>query len=66
MQGEKRKKGKNYLIYIIFYFLLIFNIKTINYSYIYIEKFIAKLVVNVFINESKLLPKSLLSFPLKH
>ncbi|PEE14298.1 hypothetical protein CN327_29100 [Bacillus cereus] len=54
------------LFFIVLYFLLIFDIKTIYNMYIYIEKFITNLVVNVFKNECKFLAKSLHSFPLKH
>ncbi|TKI35812.1 hypothetical protein FC700_24715 [Bacillus mycoides] len=51
-------------MYIVLYFLLIFNIKTINRSCIYIEKFITKSAINDLKNESKLLAISLHSFPL--
>lgn len=54
------------LIFIILYFLLIFYIRTIYNKYIYIEKFITKRTINDEKTESKLLLKSLLSFPLKH
>ncbi|TKI35303.1 hypothetical protein, partial [Bacillus mycoides] len=59
-------KRNNHHIFIILHFLLILNIKTIIDKYIYIEKFITKLDINVLKPESKLLAKSLLSFPLKH
>ncbi|OOR07619.1 hypothetical protein BW900_08245 [Bacillus mycoides] len=54
-------KRKNYHIFIIIYFLLILNIKTIIDKYIYIEKFITKLAINDSKTESKLLTNSLLS-----
>ncbi|PEU18532.1 hypothetical protein COL20_03935 [Bacillus sp. AFS075034] len=59
-------KGNNHHIFIILQFLLILNIKTMIDNYIYIEKFITNLAINHSRSESKLLPKSLLSFPLKH
>ncbi|PEN83020.1 hypothetical protein CN551_29405 [Bacillus toyonensis] len=49
----------------IIYFLLILNIKTIINKYIYIEKFIGKLVINDSKLQCKLLPISLLSNLLK-
>ncbi|PRD04729.1 hypothetical protein CQ058_30490 [Bacillus sp. MYb56] len=59
-------KRKNHHIFIIIYFLLILNIKSIINKYINIEKIITKLAINDSKPESKLLAKSLLSFPLKH
>lgn len=59
-------KGNNHHIFMILQFLLILNIKTTNDIYIYIEKFITKLVINDSKLQCKLLAKSLLSFPLKH
>ncbi|PGU00155.1 hypothetical protein COD19_17435 [Bacillus cereus] len=59
-------KRNNHHIFIILQFLLILNIKTTIDKYIYIEKFITKLAINDSKSECKLLPKSLLSFPLKH
>ncbi|PEI88218.1 hypothetical protein CN679_21675 [Bacillus pseudomycoides] len=59
-------KRNNHHIFIILQFLLILNIKTIIDKYIYIEKFITKLAINDSRSECKLLPKSLLSFPLKY
>lgn len=56
----------NLHVFIIYHFLLILNIRTIINRYIHIDKFITKLVVNVFKNESKLLAISLLSVSLKH
>ncbi|PFE88249.1 hypothetical protein CN325_29800 [Bacillus thuringiensis] len=53
-------KGNNHHIFIIIYFLLILNIKIIITKYIYIEKFITKLVINDSKPQSKLLPKGLL------
>ncbi|PFX90017.1 hypothetical protein COL41_28045, partial [Bacillus mycoides] len=38
-------KGNNHHIFIVIYFLLILNIITIINKYIYIEKFITKLVI---------------------
>ncbi|PEJ60054.1 hypothetical protein CN906_27820 [Bacillus toyonensis] len=52
-------------MFIIIYFLLILNIKTIINKYIYIEKFIGKLVINDSKLQCKLLPISLLSNLLK-
>ncbi|PEX85749.1 hypothetical protein CN450_16690 [Bacillus cereus] len=59
-------KRNNHPIFIILQFLLILNIKTIIDKYIYIEKYITKLAINDSRSESKLLAKSLLSFPLKY
>ncbi|QWG31294.1 hypothetical protein EXW58_28180 (plasmid) [Bacillus mycoides] len=59
-------KRNNHHIFIIIYFLLILNIKTEIYKYIYIEKFNTNLVVNVFKNECKLLAESLHSSPVNH
>ncbi|PEL93155.1 hypothetical protein CN626_07015 [Bacillus wiedmannii] len=53
-------------MFIIIYFLLVLNIKTIINKYIYIEKFIGKLVINDSKLQCKLLAKSLLSFHCKH
>ncbi|PEW93191.1 hypothetical protein CN446_23250 [Bacillus cereus] len=57
---------QNILIFMILYFLLFFDIKPIFNIYINIEKFITKSAIDDSKIESKLLPKSLLSFPLKH
>ncbi|WP_240519797.1 hypothetical protein [Bacillus thuringiensis] len=54
-------KGNNHHIFIILQFLLILNIKSIITKYIYIEKFITKLVINDSKLQSKLLAISLLS-----
>ncbi len=43
--STRSKQKDNHHIFIIIYFLLIFNIITIINKYIYIEKFIAKLVI---------------------
>ncbi|PEC95902.1 hypothetical protein CON17_16200 [Bacillus thuringiensis] len=59
--STRSKQKDNHHIFIIIYFLLILNIKTIINKYIYIEKFIAKLAINDSRIESKLLAKSLLS-----
>ncbi|PFI79135.1 hypothetical protein COI83_25210 [Bacillus cereus] len=45
--STRSKQKDNHHIFIIIYCLLIFNIKTIIGKYIYIEKFITKLVINV-------------------
>ncbi|WP_235435108.1 hypothetical protein [Bacillus cereus] len=58
-QGENKRN--NHHIFIILQFLLILNIKSIITKYIYIEKFITKLVINDSKLESKLLAISLLS-----
>ncbi|PGW27164.1 hypothetical protein COD95_02545 [Bacillus thuringiensis] len=52
-------------MFIIIYFLLILNIKTIINKYINIEKFITKLTINDLKLQCKLLPISLLSNLLK-
>ncbi|TFZ10402.1 hypothetical protein C6Y54_23815 [Bacillus cereus] len=54
------------LIFIILYFLLIFDIKPKFNIYINIEKFITKFAINDSKLQCKLLSKSLLSFHLKH
>ncbi|MES1053462.1 hypothetical protein FOA24_31370 [Bacillus thuringiensis] len=64
--STRSKQKDNHHIFIIIYFLLISNIRTIINKYIYIEKFITKLVINNPKLQCKLLPKSLLSFHLKH
>ncbi|PRT15109.1 hypothetical protein C6360_28705 [Bacillus wiedmannii] len=64
--STRSKQKDNHHIFIIIYFLLILNIITLNNKYIYIEKFITKLVINNPKLQCKLLSKSLLSFPLKH
>ncbi|TKI82247.1 hypothetical protein FC701_22115, partial [Bacillus mycoides] len=64
--STRSKQKDNYHILIIIYFLPILNIRTIINKYIYIEKFITRLVINDSKTESKLLAKSLLSFPFKH
>ncbi|PEN47699.1 hypothetical protein CN630_11740 [Bacillus wiedmannii] len=60
-------QGVNKRITIIFllHFLLILNIKSIINKYIYIEKFIGKLVINYSKLQCKLLSISLLSNSLK-
>ncbi|WP_254704118.1 MULTISPECIES: hypothetical protein [Bacillus] len=58
-QGENKRN--NHHIFIILQFLLILNIKSIITKYIYVEKFITKLVINDSKLESKLLAISLLS-----
>ncbi|PEX40656.1 hypothetical protein COJ42_28925 [Bacillus cereus] len=45
------------ILFILYCFLLIFYIKTINNSYTYIEKFITKLAINDSRSECKLLYK---------
>ncbi|PEN43082.1 hypothetical protein CN540_31430 [Bacillus toyonensis] len=57
--STRSKQKDNHHIFIIIYFLLILNIKTIINKYIYIEKFIGKLVINDSKLQSKLLPISL-------
>ncbi|PEB57427.1 hypothetical protein COL28_23220 [Bacillus thuringiensis] len=52
-------------MFIIIYFLLILNIKTIINKYINIEKFITKLAINDSKLQCKLIPISLLSNLLK-
>ncbi len=54
-------KRNNHHIFIILHFSLILNIKTIFDKYIYIEKFITKLIINDSKSESKLLAICLLS-----
>ncbi|PQZ55255.1 hypothetical protein CQZ94_16210 [Bacillus sp. MYb209] len=54
------------LIFMILYFLLIFDIKPIFNIYINIEKFITKLAINDSKSQCKLLPISLHSFHLKY
>ncbi|PEK09812.1 hypothetical protein CN683_28145 [Bacillus toyonensis] len=63
---REKQVTQTILIFMMLYFLLILDIKPIFNIYINIEKFITKLSINVLKNESKLLAKSLLSFPLKH
>ncbi|PGL57397.1 hypothetical protein CN927_24365 [Bacillus cereus] len=63
---REKQKVNTILIFIILYFLLILNIKTIINKYIYIEKFITNLVVNVSNIECKLLAISFHSNPHKH
>ncbi|PER38969.1 hypothetical protein CN472_30805 [Bacillus thuringiensis] len=64
--STRSKQKDNHHIVIIIYFLLILNIITTINKYIYIEKFITKLVINDSKIQCKLIAKSLLSFPLKH
>ncbi|PED84907.1 hypothetical protein CN503_31595 [Bacillus cereus] len=64
--STRSKQKDNHHIFIIIYFLLILNIRTILNKYIYIEKFITKLVINDSKLQCKLLDKILHSFPLKH
>ncbi|PEL72431.1 hypothetical protein COE94_09570 [Bacillus toyonensis] len=59
-------KRNNHHIFIILQFSLILNIEIIITKYIYIEKFITKLVRNDSKLQCKLSTKSLLSFPHKH
>ncbi|PGA93020.1 hypothetical protein COL92_28415 [Bacillus wiedmannii] len=63
---REKQVTQTILIFMILYFLLIFDIKSIFNIYINIEKFITKLAINDSKSECKLLSKSLLSFPLKH
>ncbi|PEB32876.1 hypothetical protein CN360_08465 [Bacillus cereus] len=58
--STRSKQKDNHHIFIIIYFLLILNIITMLNKYIYIEKFITKLVINDSNLQSKLLAKSLL------
>ncbi|PFF88559.1 hypothetical protein CN338_07615 [Bacillus cereus] len=51
-------------MFIIIYFLLILNIRTIINKYIYIEKYITKLVINDSKLQCKLLSKVYIHFPL--
>ncbi|PFS09803.1 hypothetical protein COK46_29310 [Bacillus thuringiensis] len=44
--STRSKQKDNHHIFIIIYFLLILNIRTIINKYIYIEKFITKLDIN--------------------
>ncbi|PEM42799.1 hypothetical protein CN611_30710 [Bacillus wiedmannii] len=60
--STRSKQKDNHHIVIIIYFLSILNIRTIINEYIYIEKFITKLVIKDSKLQSKLLPKGLLSF----
>ncbi|PER35827.1 hypothetical protein CN479_26815 [Bacillus thuringiensis] len=60
--STRSKQKDNHHIVIIIYFLLILNIITILNKYIYIEKFITKLVINDSKLQSKLLASSLLSY----
>ncbi|PFP69464.1 hypothetical protein COK07_29805 [Bacillus thuringiensis] len=64
--STRSKQKDNHHIFIIIYFLLILNIRTILNKYIYIEKFITKLVINDSKLQCKLLDISLHSFPLKY
>ncbi|PEK41054.1 hypothetical protein CN592_29145 [Bacillus toyonensis] len=57
----RSKQKDNHHIFIIIYFLLILNIRTIINKYIYIEKFITKLVINDSKLQCELLPINLLS-----
>ncbi|PEN67770.1 hypothetical protein CN544_24190 [Bacillus toyonensis] len=61
MFSTRSKQKDNHHIIIIIYFLLILNIRTIINKYIYIEKFITKLVINDSKLQSKLLAICLLS-----
>ncbi|EJQ73322.1 hypothetical protein COM33_25345 [Bacillus toyonensis] len=54
-------KRNNHHIFIILQFLLILNIGTVITKYVYIEKIIAKLVINDSKIQCKLLASSLLS-----
>ncbi|PHG71194.1 hypothetical protein COI55_09240 [Bacillus wiedmannii] len=63
---REKQVTETILIFIVLYFLLIFDKKTIYNIYIYIEKFITKLAINDSKLQCKLLSKSLHSFPLKH
>ncbi|PFS55643.1 hypothetical protein COK87_15615 [Bacillus thuringiensis] len=58
---REKQMTETILIFIILYFLLIFDIKTIYNRYIYIEKIITKRTINDSKSECKLLAKSLLS-----
>ncbi|PGE05570.1 hypothetical protein COM64_29560 [Bacillus toyonensis] len=57
--STRSKQKDNHHIFIIIYFLLILNIKTIINKYIYIEKFIGKFVINDSKLQCKLLAKSI-------
>ncbi|PEQ52403.1 hypothetical protein CN469_30540 [Bacillus cereus] len=59
---REKQVTQTILIFMILYFLLIFDIKPIFNIYINIEKFITKLAINDSKSESKLLPISLLLF----
>ncbi|PHG02301.1 hypothetical protein COI66_26950 [Bacillus toyonensis] len=63
---REKQVTQTILIFMILYFLLIFDIKSIFNIYINIEKFITKFAINNSKIQSKLLPKSLLSFHCKH
>ena len=56
---REKQVPQTILIFMILYFMLIFDIKPTFNIYINIEKFITKLVINDSKCESKLLPKSL-------
>lgn len=56
---REKQVTQTILIFMILYFLLIFDIKPIFNIYINIEKFITKLAINDSKSECKLLPKSL-------
>ncbi|TKH98948.1 hypothetical protein FC693_09015 [Bacillus cereus] len=58
---REKQETETSLFFIVLYFLLIFDIKTIYNIYIYIEKFIANLVLSVSKNQRKLFSSSLLS-----
>ncbi|PFX73495.1 hypothetical protein COL38_31055 [Bacillus toyonensis] len=60
MFSTRSKQKNNHHIIIIIYFLLILNIRTIINKYIYIEKFITKLVINDSKSQCKLLYKRLI------
>ncbi|PFI43255.1 hypothetical protein COI73_29075 [Bacillus cereus] len=59
---REKQVTQTILIFMILYFLLIFDIKPIFNIYTNIEKFITKLAINDSKTESKLLPSSLLSY----
>ncbi|PEP74461.1 hypothetical protein CN581_28535 [Bacillus toyonensis] len=59
--STRSKQKDNHHIFIIIYFLLILNIETLINKYIYIEKFITKLVINDSKLQCKLLARRLLS-----
>ncbi|PEC58880.1 hypothetical protein CN575_21415 [Bacillus wiedmannii] len=63
---REKQVTQTILIFMILYFLLIFDIKSIFNIYINIEKFITKFAINNSKIQSKLLHKSLLSFHCKH
>ncbi|PRT36902.1 hypothetical protein C6357_27370 [Bacillus wiedmannii] len=58
---REKQVTQTILIFMILYFLLIFDIKPIFNIYVNIEKFITKLAINDSKLQSKLLAKSLLS-----